>query len=539
MSLPSPSPSGCNASAAAFSPAASGSTADADNAGQTVLAIICVCISSMSTTFGLFSQKISQDRGGICGRKDDSPRDKKISFLYWFGGFALITLVSFVLDLYSMAQLGQSLVVPLLAGLEVAENQVFAPMVLGAPLNKKYDYSAACIVVLGSLLTSLFGPKQGAAAGEVSALAPAGDCGEAAVARAGAVSAAELYSDNKLYFEGLFGDPLFIAYETIVCAVFVFCVVVARLEPSWAAQNLFLIYSYIAGFLGGQQNLFLKGVGTMFGLAFSGPEMGAEVFSDWIVWVFMLFMLVLAPAQLAVINVGLLKFSVLRFVPAYTVLYIIHGTSVGLFFYAEYKQLVGAGTIAGFTIGFLLIMASLYILALKPEPVDDKDENERSSAADSSEKQQHQFANIKIGVDTNPLTYILFAGARHIMLAQRTHRDFGMLGLMVGVPGRSAVRKVHLRIKVARSFRDGMGEMMTEGPDVEEGSSEVAGEREMEEGAQLVGADRNNSSSTGSGSGGVVEKDRGGAQVRQPTKVSPQASPVGHNQNVGFESASF
>ena len=52
-------------------------------------------------------------------------------------------------------------------------------------------------------------------------------------------------------------------------------------------------------------------------------------FSD----VFLLMMLVLAPTQLAVINVGLGKFSVLRFVPAYTVLYIIMGTSVGLFFY--------------------------------------------------------------------------------------------------------------------------------------------------------------------------------------------------------------
>jgi hypothetical protein len=49
--------------------------------------------------------------------------------------------------------------------------------------------------------------------------------------------------------------------------------------------------------------------------------------------VFLLMMLVLAPTQLAVINVGLGKFSVLRFVPAYTVIYIIMGTSVGLFFY--------------------------------------------------------------------------------------------------------------------------------------------------------------------------------------------------------------
>ena len=137
-----------------------GAPADADTSAATAVAIICVIISSISTTFGLFFQKIAQDRGGICGNpfhaqldaaKEDlesflehdgaddpknaalkaeleekvasesrrESRQVRISVAYWFGGFSLITLISFVLDLYSMAALGQSLVVPLLAGLEV------------------------------------------------------------------------------------------------------------------------------------------------------------------------------------------------------------------------------------------------------------------------------------------------------------------------------------------------------------------------------------------------------------------------------------
>ena len=116
--------------------------------------------------------------------------------------------------------------------------------------------------------------------------------------------------------------------------------------------------------------------------------------------VFLLMMLVLAPTQLAVINVGLGKFSVLRFVPAYTVIYIIMGTSVGLFFYqgmccsmafcvplvhlyfshcscslgtlisinTEHKQLSEVDWIM-FSIGFVFIFMSLGILGLKPETI--------------------------------------------------------------------------------------------------------------------------------------------------------------------------
>ena len=74
-------------------------------------------------------------------------RETRISALYWFGGFSLITLISFVLDLYSMAALGQSLVVPLLAGLEVAENNVLAPCVLhanGKMGKTKMAHALAC-----------------------------------------------------------------------------------------------------------------------------------------------------------------------------------------------------------------------------------------------------------------------------------------------------------------------------------------------------------------------------------------------------------
>ena len=294
--------------------------------------------------------------------KKRASHEARTSALYWFGGFSLITLISFVLDLYSMAALGQSLVVPLLAGLEVAENNVLAPCVLHAHLQKKYDYSAAVIVVVGAVLTSIFGPQEGASTSSSTSF---GGCGEAQL---DAPSESEVYLESKAYFEGLFSAPLFVAYESTVCAIFLLSLFIMKFEPKWADGALFMAYGYTAGFLGGQQNLFLKGVGTMMTLAF-GPA-GSQVFADWMLYVFLLGMFILAPTQLAVINVGLLKFSVLKFVPAYTVLYIIHGTSVGLFFYQEYLQLDGPSW-AGFSVGFVFIFGSLLLLSLKPPQTND------------------------------------------------------------------------------------------------------------------------------------------------------------------------
>ena len=97
-------------------------------AGMVVIAIICVVCSSLTTTFGLFFQKIAQER--LMVEDTDISDDKAVvkafhrrTTFIWLAGFVNITLLSFALDLFSMATLGQAMVVPLLASLEVAENQ--------------------------------------------------------------------------------------------------------------------------------------------------------------------------------------------------------------------------------------------------------------------------------------------------------------------------------------------------------------------------------------------------------------------------------
>lgn len=311
------------------------------------LSIVCVIISSLTTTFGLFFQKIALERSllysenyedvaAVC----DPAAFKRKTRLIWFAGFLCITLFSFVLDLYSMATLGQSLVVPLLASLEVAENQIFAPIVLKEKFDRVKDTLASVVVIIGALCTTLFGPG-----GPMNS--------------SWSVVEVLTYDEQKAQFGELFSATTFLIFESIAVIICIICLILSRVEA--CRMFRFLMVSYVAGFLGGQQNLFLKGVGTFMGVAFSGD---GSVFADWLVYVFIVGMVGLASTQLAFLNYGLAKFPALLFVPAYTILYIVSGTLVGLLFYQEYKLMSTVGWIM-FSIGIVFIGLAMVILSTK------------------------------------------------------------------------------------------------------------------------------------------------------------------------------
>ena len=121
----------------------SSSSSSPSGGGLVVVAILCVVVSSLTTTFGLFFQKIAQERFAVNPETivgDVNAYNRKTK-LIWAAGFVNITLLSFALDLFSMATLGQAMVVPLLASLEVAENQMAAPFMLHEKFDKRRDIS--------------------------------------------------------------------------------------------------------------------------------------------------------------------------------------------------------------------------------------------------------------------------------------------------------------------------------------------------------------------------------------------------------------
>mmetsp|Transcript_89129 Transcript_89129/g.260550 ORF Transcript_89129/g.260550 Transcript_89129/m.260550 type:complete len:406 (-) Transcript_89129:179-1396(-) len=321
----------------------------AGDSGSIAGSIACVVVSSMTTTFGLFFQKMAMERSTayvLCFEQIPNPTRYVLKTrMIWFAGFLCITLFSFFLDMYSFATLGQAMVVPLLASLEVAENQVFAPCVLGEHFDKFYDIPAAWCCILGALFTTLFGPG--------------GPLGGAMVQQ----TLTELsYSDNKAHFGELFSAPFFLCFEVVTVALFVASLVLSRVHR--CKRMHFLMMGYMAGFLGGQQNMFLKGVATLLEIVISGDT---SVFGDWPVYVFVVGMASLASAQLYFLNLGLARFEALRFVPAYTILYITMSTLVGLVFYQEYRLISALGW-GMFGVGFVFIGTATTILGLKPPP---------------------------------------------------------------------------------------------------------------------------------------------------------------------------
>lgn len=323
------------------------------SAWEFVAAIVCVVVSSIATTMGLFFQKIAMGiYEDVSHRSADQLEDlrnvKRLEWkarAYWISGLLCITLFSFVLDLYSMANLGQAMVVPLLAGLEVAENQLLAPYWLGEHFDKCIDTSAAAIIIVGALTTTLFGP--GGPFGGVTIDDPLKDASQSQVMD---------------YFTEMFSASTFIVMEVLTWTLFIFCLVCST-RPRFHRVH-FLMVGYVAGFLGGQQNLFLKGVGVLLGAAFRGNH---EIWKDWMLYLFVICMLVLAIVQLKFLNDGLARFEALLYVPAYTVIYIFSSTVVGLIFYQEYTLMSELGW-AMFVVGFFLISIALAVLTQKTKP---------------------------------------------------------------------------------------------------------------------------------------------------------------------------
>ena len=61
----------------------------------------------------------------------------------------------------------------------------------------------------------------------------------------------------------LFFETPFIVFEAITTSILVVCLSLMWNRDEKFDKLRFLMFAYTAGFLGGQQNLFLKGVGTL------------------------------------------------------------------------------------------------------------------------------------------------------------------------------------------------------------------------------------------------------------------------------------
>ena len=223
--------------------------------GVTPLGLFFVFLSSLSSTWGVFLQKIAQNQRLALEEEykemsseevesEDAQREYRrrvrCAVLIWVCGLTLLIVVSFPLDTVSMNIMGQAMVMPLLAGLQVVENSLFAPFVLGESFDKFYDGIGTALICIGVLFIVLFGPGSPFGSDPLPALP-------------------QSYQELRSLLGVKLSATAFIVFETLVVCLLTVCLALYKVESMAAYSST--MAAYICGFCQGQQQAFVRQYG--------------------------------------------------------------------------------------------------------------------------------------------------------------------------------------------------------------------------------------------------------------------------------------
>ena len=246
-----------------------------------------------------------------------------------------------------MNVLGQAMVMPILAGLQVALNQVMAPCFFSEAFECKYDGIGTGFILIGVGLTTLYGPGS-----------PYGSNARPADP--------DTFLAYKADIEAKWISTPWAVFEFTVIFAFIFCLMKKNDEGLRHITRLWM-HGFIAGTLMGQQQCIVKGFGGVSAQFARDPVI---TLSHWPLYFYLPFMILMAVAATYHINVGLMNFGALEFVPVQVMCMMVLGTLTGLFFDQEYNILKTVGWIV-FTFGIVVIGVGLKVLSMKPGPEDD------------------------------------------------------------------------------------------------------------------------------------------------------------------------
>jgi len=299
-------------------------------------------LASVGSTFGLILQKLAQVQN------DALPPDKQytktgaiICSPTWMLGFVLLIAVPFPLDLVAFSLAPQSLVVPL-TGVTLILNQVIAPFMLKEKVSM-LDWIATGVIAVGIIFTTAFGSH----------------------------CSYEYTVDHML---GFFEQLAFQVAEVLFVISMVFCWWwVTWGVPRWYAdekadQMRAVAYGYMAGAVGGQQQIFLKATGELLETSING----AGEWDRWESWMLAVACFGFAVAQIQLLNKGLALWTAVKYLPIYNVCLILCSTTYGSIFYQEYKGLETIGYVM-FPIGVTVVVAGSMVLTLKNEQRTEQD----------------------------------------------------------------------------------------------------------------------------------------------------------------------
>jgi len=258
----------------------------------------------------------------------------------WWLGFVMLTCAG-LLEGTSLAFTPLSIVAPL-SGLTVLLNTVFAVCFL----KETYRWIEAVIVgvlAAGIACTTTWGPHKQTK--DMNAK----------------------FLQHTLYRMDMGYYYIAICFVGAVFAVLIYCY-----QRCHHVKRLHAFgYGMLAACLGGQQNMFLKCGFLMIKQIFAGHHEWTHVFF----WETLGFVLVLAFAQISILNMGLAQHDAVSYIPIYQAALVVFGVLAGGVFFSEFKNLVHT-QLVGFCVGIGLIVLGLLALTAVPPPEPEQEEQE-------------------------------------------------------------------------------------------------------------------------------------------------------------------
>jgi len=198
----------------------------------------------------------------------------------------------------------------------------------------------------------------------------------------------------------LWDNPAFQAVEATAPVAIIGCIVSVKyilpekikdeeLLRQWKA----VIFSVLAGFFGGQSNLFFKAAGECLEKTLGGD---ASSWATWVPYVYIVALVITATGQLNCINEGIRNWHVVKTFPVYNAALIFCSTVYGGTYYQEYKNISTSGLII-FPIAVIVVMVGVLVLMQRGE------HGESSTVEPEDKEGEEDVKPVPVDISAHPL----------------------------------------------------------------------------------------------------------------------------------------
>lgn len=289
-------------------------------------------VASVLTTFGniMLKQAQTEQQERPAGAEFWEPVAGIIMSRHWWMGFGLGGLLPIPLQVLAFSLASQSIVGPL-GAVTLLLTQVIGPRFLEKETVSRLDFAAGLIITVGVMVTSAFGVH--------------------------AETEYELDDLKELWKVPVTVVVQVLAFLSIFLAV---AAVKSPLRRYVSARASPLLFAYIAGAIGGQQNILFKGASEILSSQIAGTSnsFGDEPFLS-LVWI--LAVIGLAVTQVSYLNQGLARYDAVFFGPLYAAMLVLCATVFGMIYFLETKCFEPLNW-AMFSLGFVAALLGVLLL---------------------------------------------------------------------------------------------------------------------------------------------------------------------------------